>query len=643
MPPAHRANIKTPQSQTNASSKDSQINKAKMLAEISHRSSTTVKVQDQAQCETSDFMRARKLMANLTNVSHHSSPNKSTNKIPFKLTRATLSQIPAAATVPKYNPATITPGILHIGTGGFALAHLAAYVHDLLAIDPSWAIIATSIRSQTYLNALRPQDNLYVLVERENDAKKAHIMAPIADTIFGPANPRALYSRMADANIKMVTMTVTNKGYYLADGGHLDLAHPDIAHDLAHPSSPKSIYGYLAAGLAMRSTSTNTPLTIMSLDNIEQNSSTLRRTFLEFLAAAAAAAAAASADSESTSKLSEWVAANVDFPTTLVDRITPEPTESFRSQAHAHLGFSSSLTIGCESFRQLVVERGRFHSTTTPAAAWAKVGVQVVDSCAEYWQRKFYCLNAGHMIVAACGQRLGCPTVHEAMDRPVVHQLLARAQQEYSTFINGSPSELETYAASIRKRFGDASLNDTVRRVGGRTTSKLSDRLLSAVDRALASSQQLIRVPIFTLAIWLHNLGRENELSESFEADDGLYDKVAHLHSSTAALLASTPRTATHLDLSHTRSLLHSLSTTLGEDRFSRLASIDAFVKTFAWSILAIHRLGLERAASALLSTSSTTTLPSSSPTIKRVASTDPKRDLWKKVNVDGRTRILKV
>lgn len=543
----------------------------------------------------------------------------------FRLSYETLHKLPATVQSLRYDPKSVTPGILHIGTGNFALAHLASYIHDVLATDPRWGIVAASIRSEKTISALRKQDGMYVLVVRENQNRTAQLMAPVVDTIYGPRDPKVLINKMADEKIKMVTVTITNKGYCLAQGGRLDASCSDIQHDIRHPERPKSIYGYLAAGLALRAKRTANPLTILSLDNIEQNSSTFKKVFIEYLTLTNQPA------------LISYVEAKTDFLTTLVDRITPEPTDAFREESHSQIGFNSTLTIGCESFRQLVVEQGRFPSTTPN---WSTVGVQVVPSCGQYWQRKFYCLNAGHLIVSQCGMRLGCKYIHEAMRKPAVARLLTRAQREWGLFLSGNANELDKYAEKIRTRFSDASLNDTVRRVGARATSKISDRLLSSVERALSATNNktTIRVPAFATALYLHNLSRNTEISTPFEAEDAQFNAVKPIYQSLMSYLSATPQQSTHLDLSQTRTLLNTLSTTLHEPRFAHLSTNESFVRTFAWSLLAIHRLGLEAAVAALLEEEGTM----SPKIVKRVASTEPKRELWKKVHVGGKVKIVR-
>ncbi|KAI8996142.1 hypothetical protein BC832DRAFT_521247, partial [Gaertneriomyces semiglobifer] len=407
---------------------------------------------------------------------------------------------------PSYDPSKVTPSILHIGTGNFALAHLGSYIHDLLPLDNSWGIVAVSLRSQKTLNALRKQDNMYLLVERKDQQRVTKVMAPVVDTIFAPRDPQILVRRIADPSIRCITVTITNKGYYLAAAGtKLDLNHADIKHDLMNPDQPKTVYGYLAAGLHFRRQNGAGPLSVLSLDNIEQNSKTFHMGFLQFL-------------DKVNPNLIPYVESQTAFLTTLVDRITPEPTDSFRTESHQQIGFSSTLTIGCESYRQLIIDAPPAHIPLPPLD---KVGVKIVPNSGDYWQRKFYCLNAAHMVLATAGARMGAKYIHDTIRVPQLHRLIHRAQKEWCTFLATSPAEqaeLAQYTAQIRERFSDPALNDTVRRVGARATSKLSDRLLSAIDRAPQPS--VMRVPTFTLAMYLHNLSRKTQRGNAFEADD---------------------------------------------------------------------------------------------------------------------------
>lgn len=516
------------------------------------------------------------------NINSNNNINNSNNDI------LDINKLPKNIIQPKYNPKNLKEGILHIGTGNFALAHLASYIHDILNIDSNWGIIATSIRSEKTIKALNDQNNLYLLVNKKNNEKTIHCMAPIVKTIFGPIQPMKIFNEISNPNIKLITLTITNKGYFLSSGGKLDKKSSDIRHDLTNPNHPKTIYGYLAKGLINRMNNIENPnlqpISIVSLDNIEENSSTFKKSFIQYM--------------ELYEKLNnnftiiKWINKNVDFLVTLVDRITPEPTDEFRQEIHNEININSSLTIGCENFRQLVIEKGRFE---TPC--WENAGVTVVDSCSSYWQRKFYCLNAGHMIVAACGNRLGIPTIHQSMENKSVYNLLKLAQSEWCTIIKGDKNELIDYTQTIRDRFSDPSLNDTVRRVGGRATSKVSDRLLSAVEKSFKTNGKLLKVPAFATALYLLNIGLINEKSQKFIQDDAELHKMVSIYEFIIRRLKTLPSERNTLSPAAIQEILEDMSLALGGDpRFIKLSKNRQFVMCLAWSLVSIHRNGLEKA-----------------------------------------------
>lgn len=364
-----------------------------------------------------------------------------------RLSRQALSSLPKHVRVPAYDPKDVVPGILHLGAGNFALAHLGSYIDQVLQHDRNWGIIAASLRSDGIVSALRKQDGLYVLIEREGETRTASVLAPIVETLYGPEDPSKIVAAIADPRIKMVTLTVSNKGYYLVHGNVLDRQNHDIVHDMGEPQTPRTIYWYLLRGIAERM-KTGNPLTIVSLDNVEENGRALKAGLRQFAL-------------ECQPDLDEWIEKFVDCPVTLVDRITPQVDDEFRSEAREHLGFETSVVVGTERFRQLVVERSKFR-----VPPWDSVGVQTVQGygCSEYWERKFFCLNAGHQIVGIPAQRLGVTHVHQAMRHASIARLLERAHTEFSTFLGGDAADVLSYASAIRGRLADSSLNDTVQR-----------------------------------------------------------------------------------------------------------------------------------------------------------------------------------
>lgn len=499
------------------------------------------------------------------------------------LKRDVLGQLPAHVGVPGYKPDEVTPGILHIGAGNFAASLLGSIIDECLVDDPSWGIIAASIRSDGMVSALKKQDGLYVLVERTNGEKNASVLAPVVDSIFGPDDPEALVALIADPRIRVLSFTISNKGYYFAAGGGLDLANGDVVHDLAATEKPRTIYWYLAKGLALRQKTCGKPITLVSLDNIESNSRQLKEALYDFV-------------EQCNPELAAWLDENAAFPVTLVDRITPETTDKFRQEAQGFLGFDTTVVIATERFRQLVIEKSPFD-----LPPWEKAGVETVDDCASYWQRKFWCLNGGHQIAGIPAQRLGITFIHEAMAHEPVAKLLERAHRELVSILPGEEEDLARYTEAVRQRFSDSALNDTVMRVTARTTSKVSERLLSAVERGLLLDEKVLTAPTFVAAVWLLNLDGEDEFGQEITPNDADAPKLLEVHEDVVTWARAHEGDEGDVATDKLKSALVKAAEILKDARFARLANNQAFMQELAWAVLQINRLGTEAAINALL------------------------------------------
>lgn len=504
----------------------------------------------------------------------------------FVLSRAALGNLPTGLRAPEYDPASVTPGVLHIGPGNFFLAHMASFLQDVLRTDPTWGVVVASLRTSGMVTALTKQDNLYVLVERHNDKRTATVMAPIVESLFAPDDPAAVVGYIADPRIRIVSMTISNAGYCLKSGS-LDLTNEDVLHDLGLPEQPKTIYGYIAKGLIERRKAGH-PLVIMSLDNVERNSLSLKTAVLQFL-------------TQIDAELAAWTEENVDFPVTLVDRITPEVTDKFRHETRDALGFRSTVVVGTEVYRELVVEKVRF-----PMPAWGACGVKTVEASTSgsHWMRKFFCLNAGHQVPGIAGVRMGTTYVYEAMAHPSIARLLERYHAELlSSIITGDdPDGLAEYCAKIRGRFADPAMDDTVARVVARTTSKVSERLLAGLELGLKANGKLMTVPTLITAIWLHNLGGENEFGEHITAQDTEAPKLQEVHRDVIAWVHTHEDDFDCIDCGQAvKDFLIRISEGIREPRFARLAQNDAFVQLLGWSLVAIHQQGIEQAIESLL------------------------------------------
>src|SRR5690606_35485366 len=222
-------------------------------------------------------------------------------------------------------------------------AHMAVYVDELLAKDPSWGIVGASLRRPDTKEALEPQDGLYTIAVRDAAGTHPRVIGSILSVMDANSQREELLALMADPAIRIVSLTVTEKGYcYAPATGELDQNHADIVHDLANPTAPKSAPGMLVEALARRKAAGVAPFTVMSCDNLPSNGVTAKRIVTKFAALRDA-------------KLGQWVN-DVAFPSTMVDRIVPSTIDADRAEVAKLIGAEDAWPIMTEPFTQWVIE-----------------------------------------------------------------------------------------------------------------------------------------------------------------------------------------------------------------------------------------------------------------------------------------------
>lgn len=374
--------------------------------------------------------------------------------MPVKLSQAALAALPEAVRRPGYDRAGLRPGIVHVGCGNFHRAHMAVYLDDLLNLGEGqdWAILGAGVREgdARMREALAAQDWLSTVIELEPGAHAARVIG--AMTGFVPVAPgnAALIAAMADPAIRIVSLTVTEGGYYIdPETGTFSPEHPDIRRDAANPGAPDTVFGAIVAALRARRAAGAIPFTVMCCDNVPHNGQVTRD---------AVTGLCRLGDPE----LADWIAANVAFPNSMVDRITPATGERERAMARG-FGIEDAAPVTCEPFRQWVME-DRF-----PAGrpALEKVGVTFTDRVDAFETMKIRILNGGHAIIAYPAGLMGIDYVHEAMAEPLVRGFLDRLlTEEVLPVVPPVPGvRLGDYKALIVERFSNPDVGDTVRRL----------------------------------------------------------------------------------------------------------------------------------------------------------------------------------
>ncbi|MEP9355629.1 mannitol dehydrogenase family protein [Xanthobacter sp. KR7-65] len=437
-----------------------------------------------------------------------------------RLSLATLDQLPPAIRRPAYDVAAAQVGVVHLGVGAFHRAHQAAYLDDILGRGHAgWAIAGASLRSPETSDALDPQDGLYTLAERSGAGDALRVIGSLRRLLVAPRDPEALLAAMCDPKVRIVSLTVTEKGYcHDPASGTLDEAHPDIRADLASPQRPVSAPGYLVEALARRRAAGIAPFTVLTCDNLPANGRTV---------AQVTARLAALRDND----LGRFVAGEVAFPSTMVDRIVPATTDEDRAMVRAGLvtaqgALADAWPVMTEPFSQWVVE-DHFPSGRPPLE---EVGVEVVADVAPFEHMKLRLLNGAHSTLAYLGYLAGHATISDVMGVPAFVRLVKRLQDEEVTPTLHLPAgvDVAAYKRALRARFANPALRHRTWQIAMDGSQKLPQRLI-----ATARDRHAIGAPIPLLALgiagWMRYVTGRDEAGGAIDVRDPLATRLRGL------------------------------------------------------------------------------------------------------------------
>jgi fructuronate reductase len=414
--------------------------------------------------------------------------------------------IPGVA-LPAYDRDKVTVGVVHFGPGAFHRAHQAFYFDQLLAKDSRWGICAVSLKSPGVRDALQPQDGLYTLAQLDAETT-FRVVGSILEVLVAPEDPPSVFARLAAPATRMVTLTVTEKGYCLTGDGKLDTAHPDIVHDLEHPRQPISAIGYLVEGLRRRHQVGLPPYAVVACDNLADNGWRLKAAVTAFAEAIDPALAA-------------WIEAEGRFPRTMVDSITPATDDALRARVETATGLSDAWPIQREAFTQWVVE----DVLGDGAPDLASVGVTLTDDVRGFERAKLRLLNGVHSTIAYAGLLKGHETVFEAISDPELARIAEdlMVQDIIPTLTAPRGLDLAAYAQAILGRFRNPEIRHLLSQIAWDGSQKLPFRILGTVADALAAGRPVDRLAL-PLAAWMHFVRRRAASGEKIV--DPLADRL---------------------------------------------------------------------------------------------------------------------
>ncbi len=388
----------------------------------------------------------------------------------MKLSDANLGELQGSISVPGYDRSNLSPGIVHIGLGNFHRAHQSWYLHRLfeLGLDRDWAIVGAGVRpfDATQREKLAAQDYLTTLIELDPAGTSAEIVGSMIDYVPVESGNQSLIKQMADPAIRIVTLTVTEGGYYLDPATReFDSLNPDIQHDVQQPESPATAFGAIVAALRLRRQRGTGPFTIQSCDNLRGNGNITRQTVVSL-------ARLTDAD------LADWIDTHCSFPNSMVDCIVPA-TGAKEIALAEQFGIVDELVVTHESFRQWVIE----DDFCAGRPGWEKVGVTFTDNVFGYEEQKIRILNAGHQIIVNLAELLHIETIADTMNHAGIRSFFTKVQlEEIVPHVVPVPGMApEAYVELVARRFSNPAIVDTTRRVAYDGSSRHPGMVLPSI------------------------------------------------------------------------------------------------------------------------------------------------------------------
>ena len=414
-----------------------------------------------------------------------------------RLSPESIDDLPSTVVRPGYDREALQAGILHFGLGAFHRAHQAVYTDTAIANSGGdWGIVGVSLRSDSVLNQLEPQDCFYSVMSEDGDGRAVRLVGAIKQVLVAPREPEKIIGLIANPGIHLITLTITEKGYCLsADGRSLDTESQAITQDLKNPLQPTSALGLLARGLQQRYVEGGPAISIVSCDNLMENSTLLKNTLVDYMRL-------------SFPEVLPWLQSSVAFPCSMVDRIVPAMNAERVSRQAGLLGLRDEAAVTTEPFSQWIIE----DSFIAARPDWESAGVQFVDDIRPYEAIKLGLLNATHSAIAYLGLLAGHTTVDEVVADQKLRAFIDQLMLEDLMPALDVPAEfdLPAYRIQLLERFANPCLQHQCRQIAMDGSEKIAQRWLPALQGSVAKNA-LVK----TLAIWCYFI-----LFTRFDVDD---------------------------------------------------------------------------------------------------------------------------
>ncbi|WP_111979169.1 mannitol dehydrogenase family protein [Algibacillus agarilyticus] len=431
----------------------------------------------------------------------------------MKLNKSTLTQLQTSSTVgltcPEFDRNTLNNGIVHLGLGAFHRSHQALFTektNNLSSQSTKWGITGIAFTNRDLQAQLAEQDYLYTVAICDRE-ESFQIIGSLQDVLVAKYEITRVVDAIVHLNTKLVTLTVTEKGYCLDSNGELDKNLPAIQADLTDLSAPRSAVGILVAALLQRFKAGSPSFNVIACDNLPHNGTRLKQAVVQFAACI-------------SSELANWIETNTLFPNTMVDCITPSTTDETLKSIEQQLDFSDSAPVQREAFDQWVIEDVGDYERP----AWEEAGVIFTKDVAAFENAKLRVLNGLHSTLAYAGSLAGHKTVYEAVSNPLLEQFLVNLLSECIIPSLKAPAglNLEQYANDILNRFKNPKIAHLLEQIAGDGSQKIPVRIVTPLIENLAQDRAIEPLCDVVCAwiLFVQNKAKTNETLNDPRADD---------------------------------------------------------------------------------------------------------------------------
>lgn len=445
----------------------------------------------------------------------------------------TLDKLPQDVQRPQYDRQALRTRMVHIGFGAFHRAHQAVCSDRLAAEQGSdWGYCEINLNSGELIQALRQQQLCYSVAEMADDRLNLRVIGVVTAALHGQSDGiSAVLDALCQPDVAIVSMTVTEKGYcHHPASGKLNLEHPAIVHDLAHPDAPESLPGIILAAIRRRRELGLAPFSVMSCDNMPENGHVTR----QVISALAR---------QQQPELADWIEQNLTFPSTMVDRIVPAMTDDTHRALRDKLGCEDPVAVACEPFFQWVIE----DNFVSGRPAWELAGAELVSDVLPFEEMKLRMLNGSHSFLAYLGNLAGYEHISDCMADAKFKQAARRLMlDQQAPTLRTQGVDLTAYADSLIARYSNRAIKHRTAQIANDGSQKLPQRWLDSIRWHLANGSNFDLLAL-GVAGWIRYVAGKNERGEPIAINDPLRDDLAQRVASSSegqervsALLAMT-------------------------------------------------------------------------------------------------------